>query len=302
MAKNMSTEEILEQNKRDALRLAKDIYSVVCEQEFIKLDYEVRMRTVQSKVPEFCKAYPSVVRWMVRDLKYNEKAFIDYLDMLEREHYSDKKVEQGKGYLEYIRKQAEYARMLYKRSVPHWDAKIAASIFKTEYDAMLKTYKEMKAEEDEYRNEYEEEKAEHKVQKIKELVEFIKSTNSTNSTKNADDSSGEITEEVFGKLKNVAEIIQYRMQQAAELEKTGGDTPGLLVEPQHVDFKDKEEAIVVQEPDNPTPEELARRLQRQQQPTDTEPTIPQETKSREESFLPQQVVRRRRRYKGKNKK
>ncbi len=296
MSKNMSTEEILEQNKRDALRLAKDIYSVVIEPEFIKLDYEVRMRTVQSKVPEFCKAYPSVVRWMVRDLKYNEKAFIDYLDMLEREHYSDKKVEQGKGYLEYIRKQAEYARMLYKRSVPHFDAKIAASIFKTEYDAMLKTYKEMKAEEEEYRNEYEEEKADHKVQKIKELVNFIKSSGPM-SPEGA--IRGEINEEVFGKLKNVAEIIQYRMQQAAELEKNGGDIPGLVTEPQHVDFEGKEE-IVIQEPDNPTPEELARRLQRTvEQPVEPAP----ENKSREESFLQSTIVNkpttRRRRYKGK---
>lgn len=292
MSKNMSTEEILEQNRRDALRLAKDIYSVVCEQEFIKLDYEVRMRTVQSKVPEFCKAYPSVVRWMVRDLKYNEKAFIDYLDMLEREHYSDKKVEQGKGYLEYIRKQAEYARMLYKRSVPHYDVKIAASIFKTEYDAMLKTYKEMKAEEEEYRNEYEEEKAVHKVQKIKELVNFIKDGKKSENT--------EINEEVFGKLKNVAEIIQYRMQQAAELEKNGGDIPGLVTEPQHVDFEGKDE-IVVQEPDNPTPEELARRLQRMV-PQPVEPVA--ENKSREESFLESTIVNkptRRRRYKGKKK-
>ena len=110
---------------------------------------------------------------------------------------------------------------------------------------------------------------------------------------------GEINEEVFGKLKNVAEIIQYRMQQAAELEKNGGDIPGLVTEPQHVDFEGKEE-IVIQEPDNPTPEELARRLQRMEpQPVEPAP----ENKFREESFLQSTIVNkpttRRRRYKGK---
>lgn len=240
--KQQSSNEVLEKNKRDALRLAKEIYGVVCQPEFVQLDHEVRMKTVQEKVPDFCKAYPSIIRWMVRDLKYNEKAFIDYLNMLEREHHSDKKVEPGKGYLEYIRKQAEYSRMLYKRSVPHWDPKIANNIYRKEYDAMVKTYDEMKEEEEEYTNEFEEEKIKHKQQKIQEILNFIeavkpkaeKGNSIDNSVSTNSDDVIDISTETYNKLKNVTEIIDYRMKQAEILAKTGG-------------VPDTEEAVEIQE-------------------------------------------------------
>jgi hypothetical protein len=223
--KQQSAEEVFAKNRRDALRLAREVYRTVVDPEFVKIDPQVRMKTVQDKVPEFCKAYPSVVRWMVRDLKYNEQAFNDYLNMLEREHYSDKKPEPGKGYLEYIRKQAEYSRMLYKRSVPHWDPKIANRIFNSEYEAMLKTYNEMKDEETEIKSEFDDEKKVHKSEKIAEIVDFISSMKgSKGGVRGEAPDSQPPAQNTLEKLRSVAQIVDYRMQQADALAK-GTEVP-----------------------------------------------------------------------------
>jgi hypothetical protein len=244
--KQESAEEVFEKNKRDALRLARDIYNTVLDPEFIKIDPVERMRIVQEKVPEFCKVYPTVVRWMVRDLKYNEKAFVEYLNMLDRDHRSGKQVEPGKGYLEYIRKQCEYSRILYKHSVPHWNAKTAAKIFNTEYDAMLKTYNEMKKEETEVRSEFDEEKATHKNEKISEILDFIQSmkgggdddapveegveVGTTETHTRHPKISDKDMPVVLEKIRKVAGTIDYRVQQAKKLEeqlKKGQELPDL---------------------------------------------------------------------------
>jgi hypothetical protein len=269
-----STEEVLARNKQDALRLAREVWRVVCEPEFLKIDPSIRMKTVNDKVPEFCKAYPSVIRWMVRDLQYSEKAFSDYLDMLTRPHADP---EPGKGYLEYIRKQAEYSRILYKHSVSHWNPKTAAAIFKREYDAMVKTYNEMKKEEEDIKSEFDDEKVIHKDEKIKEIVSFIKNVKKQ-------EEQQPTNAEVAEKVHRIGEIVSYRMKQADELAK--GNLESVPVE-----VRGTETPMVTQEPDLPTPEELERREARmaaEQKARDEDAAAYElRQKNRAQSFLPE---------------
>lgn len=286
--KQQSAEETFERNKRDAIRVAREIYTAVSDPEFIKIDPVDRMKTVQEKVPEFCKAYPSVVRWMVRDLKYNELAFMDYLNMLQRDHYSDKKIEPGKGYLEYIRKQAEYSRMLYKRSVPHWDVKTANKIFRNEYDAMVKTYDEMKTEEEDLKNEFEDEKHAHQEELVDEIIDFIHGNKT---------SPEELSSEHLNAMREVAHLVDYRMRQADMLSKHGGEIP------QELNTKSE---VAVQEPEQVSEEELQKRRTRAEAEEKLKHEQLEAEKQRYEnranSFLPKSPPRSTRHKKSKNNK
>lgn len=233
MAQEPPSDEVIEKNKQDALRLANQLWNIVKKPEFIQLEYETRMKAVQEKVPEFSKAYPSVVRWMIRDLKYSNEAFRYYLDWLSGPQPTP---EPGKGYLEYIRKQAEYGRILYKHSVPHFNVKHAAKIFQREYDAMLKTYKDMKKEEESIKSEFEEEKQVHHVQRIKEIVDFVKyvKSNQTNELNQVSklnqvnlSTQTDQTEAIEKDKERIKKLIAARMQQAELLQKTGGNVPDL---------------------------------------------------------------------------
>lgn len=305
--KEETVEETLERNKRDALRLARDIWKVVTTPDFMKIDPEVRMKTVQEKVPEFYRAYPSVVRWMVRDLKYSEKAFSEYLNMLVRPGPTP---EPGKGYLEYIRKQAEYSRILYKHSVPHWDTKTAAAIFKREYDAMVKTYKDMKKEEEGLKSEFEEEKRKHKQEKISEIIDFIKNAKSGGGEANAERTKQILAE----KINRVANIVDYRMKQAEEMQRQindggmGAGGAGADEMPQDIADSLKEGgAPIVREvdPQPPSAEELERLEARLRSQKELEQQAIEKRTNRDESFLPQphppqQQIRRRNRGGRKN--
>lgn len=258
--KEMSTEEIVEKNKRDAIRLANDVWKIVRKPDFQKVDARTRMRVVQEKVPEFCKAYPAVVRWMVMMLRYSEKAFKEYLNMLQREH--DKKAaaaadqmgtappKPGDGYLDYIAKQAEYARILYKCTTPHWNVKQAANIYKNEYNTMVKTYKDMQKEEENVKSEFEDEKKHHRTEKIEEIVGFVQSA--VNGPSRAD---------VASKLKRVNEIIDFRMKQADDL-ASGKTSPDAL---KTTRVAEPDGTVIEMAADDETtvsPEELERRERR----------------------------------------
>jgi len=162
-----------EKNIEEALTLAKNIFAVIKNPEFVKnYDADTRHQVVIKKYPNFASAYPIILKYLARDLKYNEKAFRRFLNKI--------KVDPGKGMEGFIERQADYAKFLYiedcKAIRQHWSMKIASSIWSTEYNHMYKMLKKMKKDEKEAKNEFEEEEKKNLEVKKQELLDFINSS------------------------------------------------------------------------------------------------------------------------------
>lgn len=207
-----SIKETLEKNKLDALRLAKEIYTVVKDPEFLKVAPETRMQIVKQKCPEFCKAYPMVVSWMVFHGKYSNKAFEKYLDQIIRDHgKQNKDVKPGEGYKEWAKKQANYAKILYQSTTPHYSTKVANRIWNTEYKRIIKAYDDMKKEEEKYKSEFAEEKEQHADEKIDEILDLVDFARDDTESKNMDD--------VHARAKNIKKVINARVNDDEEEEE-----------------------------------------------------------------------------------
>lgn len=166
----LSKDEIDERNTKEALELAKNIFSIVTNKKFVKAyDADMRHKTVVQKYPNFANAYPVILRFIARDLKYNENAFKKFLNKL--------KVDPGKGMEGFIMRQADYAKYLYiedcKMYGRHWSIKKAGQIWNIEYNHMRKSIKKLENEEKSAKNEFEEEQKKHLEIKKKELLDFV---------------------------------------------------------------------------------------------------------------------------------
>ncbi len=210
-----SVAEQVEKNKRDALRLADEIFRVVKDNEFLRLKPEVRMNVVKEKCPEFCKHYPMVASWMTYHLKYSRKAFAKYLDKLANEH-GKREVKQGEGYKEWARKQADYAKILYMETTDHWNSKTAGKIWNTEYSRIIKAYDEMKEEESKYKSEFDEEKKQHHEELIDEILDLVgtakKQQRQTNAELNKADDI--VDEDLERRAVEIQDLIEHKVRVA----------------------------------------------------------------------------------------
>jgi hypothetical protein len=167
----LSLSEQNEQNKLTALDLADKIYRIMIDPDFLKevKDPTVRHKMLMEKYPNFSQAYPVVLRYLSRDLKYSRNAFKQFLDKLE--------TNPGKGMLGFIERQADYAKFLYLdiHKGKHPDKKKANAIWQFEYNNMTKWHKKMLDEEECAKNEFEEEKIENLEKKRAELLDFVNS-------------------------------------------------------------------------------------------------------------------------------
>lgn len=156
-------------NFKAALDLAKDIYKVCLHPEFQKYDPDVRHKVVVGKYPQFSQAYPIILRFIARDLKYNEKAFRKFLEKL--------RINPGKGMQGFIERQADYAKFLYiedcKANGRHWSSKKANQFWNIEYEHMHKWVKKLEKDEDLAKNEFEKESQENLEKLRDELYDFV---------------------------------------------------------------------------------------------------------------------------------
>lgn len=172
METEISKDEKEDANIKEALELAKNIHKIVLDPRFNQAyDEETRHKVVMKKYPNFANAYPIILRFIARDLKYNENAFKKFLNKL--------KVDPGKGMEGFIERQSDYAKFLYiedsKKNGRHWSIKKANQIWNIEYNNMNSWMKKIKKEEESAKNEFEEEKKKNLEIKRKELLEFIRS-------------------------------------------------------------------------------------------------------------------------------
>jgi hypothetical protein len=158
-----------EANIVTALELAKKIYGVVKDERFASVDPETRHKVLSQKYPNFAQAYPVILRFLARDLKYHEKAFRRFLDKLRKDP--------GKGMQGFMERQADYARYLYeadeKANGRHYNAKKATAIWRSEYESMKRASDKIKKDEEMAKNEFEKENQEALKQKKDELYNFL---------------------------------------------------------------------------------------------------------------------------------
>src|SRR3989304_4185366 len=100
-----SPEEQEEENFKSSLELAHKIFQVCRDERFLKLEPETRHRVLVNKYPNFANAYPVILRFMAREVKYQESAFRRFLEGLRKNP--------GKGMEGFIEHQAHYAKYLY---------------------------------------------------------------------------------------------------------------------------------------------------------------------------------------------
>jgi len=164
-----SASEQNEKNKLEAMDLADKIYKIVLDPRFIEQvpDPNIRHKVLMEKYPNFAQAYPVVLRWLARDLKYHRNAFKQFLDKMEKDP--------GKGMQGFMERQADYAKFLYIawHKGKHPNMKAANELWRMEYENMSKWHKKLLEEEKSARNEFEEEEAENLEQKRKELLDLV---------------------------------------------------------------------------------------------------------------------------------
>jgi len=173
--KNEILEEIqqereVEQNKRDAIKLANQIYKTISSPEVRKESTpEQRHKVCIKKFKNFAEAFPLVLAKMSRDGYYNEKAFRRYLDRLH--------ADPGKGMDGVMERQCDYAKFLYiedsKARGRHWDPKTANKIWQQEYKHMKKWVKKTKDQEISAKSEFEDEQKIHVQERKQELLDFL---------------------------------------------------------------------------------------------------------------------------------
>jgi hypothetical protein len=204
-----------ETNKLAALDLAGKIYKVVTDKRFVEVapDPEVRHNILLKKYPNFAQAYPIILRYISRDLRYNAKAFRKFLNKLEKDP--------GKGMEGFIERQSDYAKFLYiedhKARGKHVNYKKAQELYNLEYQNMMKWLKKIKKEERDAKNEFEDESKENLQKKRLELLNFINSESTPSNISSMDDDIGRL---MYGlPLKNAELTFSERINQNVNIEK-----------------------------------------------------------------------------------
>ena len=163
-------EEELNENIRQSIELANDIYKVVIDPKyFAATTGQTRYEELNKRYPTFAQHYPVCLRIMAHDGKYNEKAFRRFLDKQRKDP--------GKGMAGFIERQADYARFLYEEEIKarggHINIKHAQHIWNEEYRALKKWTDKLKKDEEDAKSMYEAEQNKHDEQRRDELLRFL---------------------------------------------------------------------------------------------------------------------------------
>ena len=162
-----------EENKRLNIELAEKIYKFIKSEPTIRnMDEDERHKLVREKYTSFSNTFPTVVRFLAKDLMYSSKTFRWYLDKLEQI--------QGQGMMPLLELQCKYGRNLYIQTQrdqrKHVDFTKADLIYKGLHNNMVKYYEETRKKEEEGKSEYEEKNKKYTEEKRKHLLNFIRST------------------------------------------------------------------------------------------------------------------------------
>jgi hypothetical protein len=163
-------EEELNENIRQSIELANDIYKAVSDPKYFDTTTgQTRYEELNKRYPTFAQHYPVCLRLMAHDGKYNEKAFRRFLDKQRKDP--------GKGMIGFIERQADYARFLYEEEIKsrgaHINIKHAQHIWNEEYRALKKWVDKLKKDEEDAKNMYESEQSKHDEQRRDELLQFL---------------------------------------------------------------------------------------------------------------------------------
>ncbi len=166
----------LEENKRNAIRMAAEIHKVVSNPLIIQnTDVESRYNMCLEKYKGFAQSFPVILAKMVIENRYNETAFIRYLDRVQKNP--------GKGLEGLMSGQADYAKFLYieecKAAGKKWSGKYAKQIWEHEYNELNQRAKDIKKQEEQARNEYEENEKKYLAERKTELLNYLSTIDST---------------------------------------------------------------------------------------------------------------------------
>lgn len=164
-----SKEEEVEENIRQALNFAKDLFVAATDKKWVEsTTAETRYEELCKRAPQFSKAYPVCVNKMAEG-RYNERAFRRFLDR--------QRINPGKGMEGFIERQADYSKFLYEEECKargqHLNRKQANLHWENEYRSLKKWMKKIQKEEEELKNQFEEEQKTHLDQRRKEFLDFI---------------------------------------------------------------------------------------------------------------------------------
>lgn len=164
-----SKEEELEENIRQSINFAKDVFAIATNEKYMKSTTpETRYEELCKRYPEFAKAYPVVINKIAQGF-YNERAFRRFLNR-QREN-------PGKGMEGFIERQADYAKFLYEEECKakrrHINMKEANLRWEMEHRQLKKWIKNIKKDEEEMKNQFEDEQKDHLDARRDELLRFI---------------------------------------------------------------------------------------------------------------------------------
>lgn len=164
-----SKEEELEENIRQSLNFAKDVFTIATDEKYVaSTTAETRYGELVKRYPEFAKAYPVCVNKIAQGF-YNEKAFRRFLNK-QRDN-------PGKGMEGFIERQADYAKFLYEEECKakrrHINVKEANLRWEMEHRQLRKWVKNIKKDEEELKNQFEDEQKTHLDARRRELLDFI---------------------------------------------------------------------------------------------------------------------------------
>ncbi len=165
-----------EENIRNAIQTAANIYKVVSNSYVMdNTSVESRYNMCLEKYKTFAQAFPVVLAKMVIENRYNETAFLNFLEKIQKNP--------GKGIEGLMSSQADYAKMLYieecKSTGKKWSAKRAKQIWEYEYRELDKKAKDVKKQEEAARSEYENNEKKYLSERRKELLEYIRTVDSS---------------------------------------------------------------------------------------------------------------------------
>ncbi len=165
-----------EENIRNAIKTAADIYRLVSNSYVSEnTSVESRYNMCLEKYKSFAQAFPVVLAKMVIENRYNETAFLKFLEKIQKNP--------GKGIEGLMSSQADYAKMLYieecKAVGRKWSAKRAKDIWEQQYRELEQKAKDVKRQEEAARSEYEENEKKYLVERRAELLEYLKTIDPT---------------------------------------------------------------------------------------------------------------------------
>ena len=214
-------------NIKVTLQLANDIFQVMKDERMLEISADDRHKIVLQKYKNFADMYPVVLRFIARDVRYNQTAFRKMLEKMLRDQKTKSEADaraastgskKAKDPLDamrsFITHQADYAKFLYmeesRRQGRHIDRRKANAIWNVEYTTMNKALKKIKKDEDSARNEFEDEKKKHLDERRQELLDFIMNEEMTESTISDDQpqSSEEPQRELTKEEKELDELTE----------------------------------------------------------------------------------------------